>query len=205
MADYYFERATSWEEFCAIHARFVTEYNWQEHLAHRERGDGRQSPREVLGWFKGRFVELPTLEEIFHAAHDQRSVDRHGYVRYRYWRLYGEEGLAGERASVWLVADTLTIARTSTARPPTDIRDTHAGDADGASNAGDSGGVGAEEWESLGEYTVTYGQDAPSAESYRRPRSYQTFVEVAEVRLGSHCPCHHWRQCRCHRRCGDAH
>lgn len=161
MADYYFEQATSWDEFCAIHARFVTEYNWQEHLAHRERGDGRHAPHEVLGWFKGRQIELPTLDTIFHAAHDRRHVDRYGYIRYRYWRLYGEEGLVGERVSVWLVADTLTIARTPT---------------------GGTGWGGLVEDEPVAQYTVLYGQDAPSAERYRRPRPYQTFVDVVEAR-----------------------
>ena len=33
----------------------------------------------------------------------------HGSVRFRHWRLYGERGLAGERAAVWVWDETLTI------------------------------------------------------------------------------------------------
>ena len=34
---------------------------------------------------------------------------RSGSVRFRHWRLYGERGLAGERAAVWVRDETLTI------------------------------------------------------------------------------------------------
>ena len=30
-------------------------------------------------------------------------------MRFRHWRLYGERGLAGERAAVWVTGETLTI------------------------------------------------------------------------------------------------
>lgn len=33
-----------------------------------------------------------------------------GYARFRHWRLYGEEGLAGrEAAALWLAAESLTV------------------------------------------------------------------------------------------------
>src|SRR5579871_580272 len=103
-------KATSWEQFCATHAKFVADYNWQEHFAHQDRDDGLRSPSEVLGWVHGRFVELPTLDQIFHARHASRHLNQRGYIRYLNWRLYGEEGLAGEEACVWLFKETLTIA-----------------------------------------------------------------------------------------------
>jgi putative transposase len=37
MADYYFERAESWEELVGAHDRWVEQYNLQKHWAHRER------------------------------------------------------------------------------------------------------------------------------------------------------------------------
>lgn len=37
-------------------------------------------------------------------------MDRAGYIRFRHWRLYGERGLRGERAAVWLYAEQLTVA-----------------------------------------------------------------------------------------------
>jgi hypothetical protein len=110
MADYHLAKATSWEEFCASHAKFVADYNWQEHFAHQDREDGCRSPCEVLGWVHARHVELPTLDEVFHTLHAKRHIDRAGYIQYRHWRLYGEEGLAGREASVWLLRETLTIA-----------------------------------------------------------------------------------------------
>jgi hypothetical protein len=35
--------------------------------------------------------------------------NRGGSLRFRHWRLYGERGLAGERAAVWLDEETLTV------------------------------------------------------------------------------------------------
>jgi transposase InsO family protein len=149
MADYYFERATSWEEFCAIHAKFVADYNWQEHAAHRDREESQRAPREVLAWFRGRQVEREVLGELFRALHHLRHIDRHGYIQYRYWRLYGEEALAGKEVAVWLFRDTLTIAYDE---------------------------------EPAVQYAVTYDTDAPGVEAFRRPRPYQTFASVDELR-----------------------
>jgi hypothetical protein len=36
MADFYFEQATSWDELCAVHARFLANDHWQEHAAYRD-------------------------------------------------------------------------------------------------------------------------------------------------------------------------
>jgi transposase InsO family protein len=53
MADWHFFRAESWQELVAAHEEWLTNYNEQSHWAHRERGDGRRSPKEVLGWLIG--------------------------------------------------------------------------------------------------------------------------------------------------------
>ena len=34
---------------------------------------------------------------------------RLGYARFRHWRIYGEEGLAGRKATLWLAAESLTV------------------------------------------------------------------------------------------------
>jgi transposase len=110
MADYSLAQALSWEAFCAAHARFVADYTCQEHFAHQDREDGLRSPHAVLRWLRGRHVDLPSLEHLFFTRHTARHLGRTGYVRYQNWRLYGEEGLAGAQACVWLMKETLTIA-----------------------------------------------------------------------------------------------
>jgi transposase len=110
MADYSLEQAPTWEAFCAAHARFVADYNCQEHFAHQDRPDGLHSPREVLRWLCGRQMDLPSLQHLFFARHATRRLGRTGYVRFQNWSLYGEEGLAGEEAGIWLMKETLTIA-----------------------------------------------------------------------------------------------
>lgn len=111
MEAYQLERATSWEEFCDVHARFIADYNHQEHFAHQERVDGKRTPAEVLGWIHGRHVPIPTLSQLFELLYGTRTIDRSGYIRYQNWRLYSDEGLVGERACVWLMKETLTITR----------------------------------------------------------------------------------------------
>jgi transposase len=109
MEAYQLERATSWDAFCTVHARFIADYNHQEHFAHQDRADGKRTPAEVLSWVHGRFVPIPTLSQLFELLYGRRTVDRSGYIRYQRWRLYGDEGLVGERASVWLMKEMLTI------------------------------------------------------------------------------------------------
>lgn len=130
-------------------APFQGERHWQEHAAHQDREEGQRAPREVLAWFRGRQVEREVLDELFRALHHLRHIDRHGYIQYRYWRLYGEEALAGKEVAVWLFRDTLTIAYDD---------------------------------EPAVQYAVTYDTDAPGVEAFRRPRPYQTFASVNELR-----------------------
>ena len=53
MADWHFAQATTWAELREAHDRWVADYNYQVHWAHRKREDGRRSPAEVLGWVTG--------------------------------------------------------------------------------------------------------------------------------------------------------
>ena len=109
MADWSFRQATSWAELQAAHDRWVADYNYQVHWAHRERPDGRRSPAEVLGWAKGASYTPEQLERAF-THRFRRWLDRVGYVRFRHWRVYGERSLARQPAAVWLYCETLTVA-----------------------------------------------------------------------------------------------
>jgi hypothetical protein len=108
MADYHAARATTWGELQAVHERFFHDYNQQAHFAHRARTDGRHSPAAVLGWVQGSWCDPVDLDRLFRLR-ALRRLNRGGSLRFRHWRLYGERGLAGERAAVWLDGETLTV------------------------------------------------------------------------------------------------
>lgn len=92
MADWHFERASTWVEFVAVHDQWVGDFNFQVHWAHRERDDNRHSPTEVLEWVRGRLVDDATLHAVFYTTRFVRHLDRGGYLQFRHWRMYAEEG-----------------------------------------------------------------------------------------------------------------
>lgn len=49
------------------------------------------------------------LDRAFFSEHFSRVLDALGYVVWRRWRVYGEEGLADREAALWLRDRTLTI------------------------------------------------------------------------------------------------
>ena len=53
MGDFHFKQAKTWEDMRVEHDRWVADYNFQVHYAHRHRDDNRHSPAEVLGWKSG--------------------------------------------------------------------------------------------------------------------------------------------------------
>jgi hypothetical protein len=108
MADWHFARAEHWAQLRDMHDRWVANFNYQQHWAHRERQDDRHSPAEVLGWVHGRLRTAAELDRIFRLR-SERRINASGYVRYRCWRLYAERGLARKGAEVWLLGETLTI------------------------------------------------------------------------------------------------
>jgi transposase InsO family protein len=109
MADWHFAKAESWAELVAAHDAWVKDYNAQAHWAHRERDDGRRSPQEVLGWLTGVRYRPEDLERAFFSTRFTRKLDALGYATFRRFRLYGEEGLAGKEAAVWLQEKSLTL------------------------------------------------------------------------------------------------
>ena len=109
MADWHFARAGSRSELVGAHDRFVEDYNAQAHFAHRRREDGRRTPAEVLSWVSGMRFHPKDLERAFFSERRTRVLDGLGYVTLMRWRLYGEEGLAGKEAELWLLDKTLTV------------------------------------------------------------------------------------------------
>jgi len=109
MADWHVAKAESWTELIATHERFVADYNYQVHWAHRDRQDNRHSPAEVLGWVQGVQRDPTELHRVFYRSRFVRDLDALGYIRFRHWRLYGERGLARKKAAVWLYKETLTL------------------------------------------------------------------------------------------------
>jgi len=109
MADFYFERAKSWEEIVAAHDGWVESYNTEKHWAHRERKDGRHSPSEVLGFLAGVRHRPEELERAFFSTRFIRVLDASGYARLKHWRVYGEEGLARREVVLWLGAESLAV------------------------------------------------------------------------------------------------
>ena len=109
MADWHFGNAESRAELVAAHDRFVRDYNAQGHFAHQKRGDGRRSPGEALSWVSGMRFHPTDLERAFFSERFSRVLDGSGYATLMRWRLYGEEGLAGKEAELWLLEKTLTV------------------------------------------------------------------------------------------------
>lgn len=56
----------------------------------------------------GAWGEPADLDRLFRLR-ATRVLNRGGSLRFRHWRLYGERGLAGERAAVWVDEETLTV------------------------------------------------------------------------------------------------
>ena len=49
------------------------------------------------------------LRRAFFSARFVRVLDSLGYARFKNWRLYGEEALAGSEAALWLASESLTL------------------------------------------------------------------------------------------------
>ena len=67
-----------------------------------KREDGCHSPAQVLSWHKGTVYPESVLNRILFATRYTRHLDRHGYIRFQDWKLYGERGLAYQPVNVWI-------------------------------------------------------------------------------------------------------
>lgn len=90
-------------------------YNTEKHYAHQTRQDGRYSPTAVLRGILGRTFPEEVLSRALYATQFTRQIDRHGFVKFKHWRFYGERGLAGEDVSVWVYEGNLKVEYQATA------------------------------------------------------------------------------------------
>jgi putative transposase len=114
LADHAFSNARTWPEIQQAHQTWWTNYNIERHYAHRERQDGRHSPSEVLRGVLGRTYPEEVLSLALYATQFTRHLDRHGYLKFKHWRFFGENGLAGEEVSVWVYEDTVKVEHQAT-------------------------------------------------------------------------------------------
>jgi len=114
LADHAFSNARTWSEIQQAHQTWWQNYNNEHHYAHRERQDGRHSPLEVLRGMLGRTIPEEVLSRALYATQFTRQIDKHGYIRFKHWRFFGERGLVGEEVSVWVYEDTLKVEHQAT-------------------------------------------------------------------------------------------
>jgi hypothetical protein len=114
LADHAFSNARTWLEVQQAHRTWWTNYNSEHHFAHRSRQDGRHSPQEVLRSVLGRTYPESVLSRVLYATQFTRHLDQHGYVRFKNWRFFGEDGLAGSEVSVWMYARQLPLPEVGT-------------------------------------------------------------------------------------------
>ncbi len=114
LADHAFSNARTWPEIQQAHQTWWQNYNAEHHFAHRERQDGRHSPEAVLRGVLGRTYPEEVLSRALYATQFTRHLDRHGYLRFKHWRFFGENGLAGEEISVWVYENTLKVEHQAT-------------------------------------------------------------------------------------------
>ena len=63
----------------------------------------------------GRTFPEEVLSRALYATQFTRQIDRHGFVKFKHWRFYGERGLAGEDVSVWVYDGNLKVSYQATA------------------------------------------------------------------------------------------
>ena len=115
LGDHAFSNARTWPEMQQAHQTWWKNYNVEHHYAHRERQDGRHSPDAVLRGVLGRTYPEEVLSRVLYATQFTRHLDKHGYVNFKNWRFFGEDGLAGSQVSVWMYEGTLKIEYQATA------------------------------------------------------------------------------------------
>jgi hypothetical protein len=57
---------------------------------------GGRAKLEVLRGMLGRTFPEEVLSRALYATQFTRHLDRHGYLKFKHWRFFGENGLAGE-------------------------------------------------------------------------------------------------------------
>jgi hypothetical protein len=63
----------------------------------------------------GHPIPEEVLARALYATQFTRQIDKHGYVKFKHWKFFGENGLpAGEEVSVWVYEDTLKVEHQAT-------------------------------------------------------------------------------------------
>jgi hypothetical protein len=70
--------------------------------------------RLTLRGVLGRTFPEEVLSRALYATQFTRQIDRHGFVKFKHWRFYGERGLAGEDVSVWVYEGNLKVSYQAT-------------------------------------------------------------------------------------------
>ncbi len=62
----------------------------------------------------GRTIPEEVLSRALYATQFTRQIDKYGYIKFKHWKFFGENGLAGEEVSVWVYEDTLKVEHQAT-------------------------------------------------------------------------------------------
>src|SRR5260221_14001707 len=54
------------------------------------------------------------LARALYATQFTRQIDKHGYIKFKHWQFFGENGLAGSEVSVWVYENTLKVEHQAT-------------------------------------------------------------------------------------------
>ena len=57
----------------------------------------------------GRTIPEDVLSRALYATQFTRRIDKYGYIKFKQWKFYGENGLPGEEVSVWIYESTLKV------------------------------------------------------------------------------------------------
>ncbi len=62
----------------------------------------------------GRTIPEEALSRALYATQFTRRIDKHGYIKFKHWKFFGENGLAGEDVSVWVYEGNLKVEHQAT-------------------------------------------------------------------------------------------
>ena len=116
LAGFKVEQAHTLEAIQNHHAAFSETFHSTRHWAPDNRKDGYHRPADVLGWVKGRAVDVAYLRQLFGRVEFVRTVNRYGFVSVQRFYLYAEDGLPRQRVSIWIDEGQLRIAYEQTLR-----------------------------------------------------------------------------------------
>jgi Integrase core domain/Homeodomain-like domain len=115
MLDAYLMGCTQRETAYRQHMRFVRDYQFWGHWAHKHTdAQGRiyyLSPEVVLGNARGRGIEPARLKRVFRLRHVTRTVRRQGQIRLHNFGVYVDRELWGHTVEILIYDDMLRIER----------------------------------------------------------------------------------------------